>query len=200
MNAQMRVLVRELIETVILALLIFLLLHLSIGNRKVEGPSMEPTLASGEYVIVNKLVYLNFHPGGLARLVPFLDNNDDERLFAFHPPRRGDIIVFRFPADQARDFVKRVVAVPGETVEIKQGRLFVNGVEVAEPYITRRDSSSMTKLTVEIDHYFVLGDNRLASRDSRAFGAVPFENIIGRAWISFWPLDRLHALRALPLP
>ena len=196
----MRVLVRELIETVILALLIFLLLHLSIGNRRVEGPSMEPTLADGEYVIVNKLVYLNLHPGELARLIPFLDIGDDEQIFAFHPPRRGDIIVFRYPTNEARDFVKRVVAVPGETVELKQGRLFVNGVEVDEPYITRRDVGSTAESTVPRNSYFVLGDNRRSSEDSRFFGAVPFENIIGMAWISIWPLDRLQALRALPLP
>jgi signal peptidase I len=196
----MRVLVRELIETVILALLIFLTLHLSIGNRRVEGPSMQPTLVNGERVIVNKLVYLNFRPGGLAGLLPFVDSDDGEPLFAFHPPERGDIVVFRYPANERRDFVKRIVAVSGETVVIREGVVFVDGRELEEPYLTSRDRGNMSEVEVPTDSYFVLGDNRRASNDSRGFGAVPFDNIIGQAWISFWPIDRLQMLRALPLP
>ncbi len=196
----MRVIVRELIETVILALLIFLMLHMSIGTRRVEGPSMDPTLVDGERVIVNKLNYLSFSPEGLIGLLPFVDSGDDEHLYAFDRPDTGDIVVFRAPADEDRDFVKRIIGVPGETVEIKDGVVFVDGIELQEPYVARRDRGNMAPVTVPADTYFMLGDNRRASNDSRIFGVVPIENIHGRAWISFWPLDRLNALSVLPLP
>jgi signal peptidase I len=195
----MRVIVRELIETVILALLIFLLLHMSIGNRRVDGPSMEPTLVNGERVIVNKLNYLSFRSNGLAGLLPFV-HSDDEELFAFDGPGRGDIIVFRYPPNESRDFVKRVIGVPGDEIEIRQGVVFIDGEELDEPYVANHDRGNMVAVAVQAGNYFVLGDNRRASQDSRVFGVVPFENIIGRVWISFWPLDRLQTLRVLPLP
>ena len=196
----MRLVIRELFETAILALLIFLALQFSIRNYRVEGPSMRPTLDEGEYVIVNKLVYLRLQPQDLAAIIPFVDVDEAEAMFPFHPPERGEIIIFRFPKNPARDFVKRVIGVPGETVEIRQGAVFVDGTPLDEPYITARDSGSMSAVHLANDSYFVLGDNRRASNDSRDWGAVPGENIIGRAWISFWPLDRVHALQAFTWP
>jgi signal peptidase I len=186
----MRVIVRELIETVILSLLIFLLLHMSIGNRRVDGPSMEPTLVNGERVVVNKLNYLSFRSDGLAGLLPFV-HPDDEELFAFDGPERGDIIVFRYSLNESRDFVKRIIGVPGDEIEIRQGVVFIDDEELDEPYVANHDRSNMVAVAVPAGTYFVLGDNRRASQDSRVFGVVPFENIIGRVWISFWPLDRL---------
>ena len=123
----MRALVRELIETVILALVIFLGLQVSIQNFRVEGPSMEPTLEEGQYLIANKLVYLRFKPSSLRSLLPFIDDGDDNQVFAFHPPRQGEVIIFRFPRDPTRDFVKRVIAVPGDALEVKDNVLYVNG-------------------------------------------------------------------------
>ena len=93
----MRALLRELFETVVLALFIFLALHMSVQNFLVQGPSMRPTLDEGEYVLVNKLVYMRFGPDSLARLLPFLEFEDGEAVFPFHPPRRGEVIIFRFP-------------------------------------------------------------------------------------------------------
>ena len=195
----MRAVIRELFETVILVLLIFLVLHLSIQNFRVEGPSMRPTLEAGEYVLVNKLVYLRFNPQELARLVPFLEV-DDRTVFPFHAPARGEVIIFQFPRDESRDFVKRVIGMPGDTVEIKQGRVFVNGEPLNEPYITLSDNGSMAPVRVSQEAYFVMGDNRPASNDSRDWGSVPKEKVIGRAWVSFWPLNRWHALQAFPWP
>ena len=196
----MRAVVRELFETVILALLIFLALQISVQNFRVEGPSMRPTLDEGEYVMVNKLVYLHFRLQELTRLVPFLDVDQDRSVFPFHPPRHGEVIIFRSPEDQSRDFVKRVVGVPGDTVEIRFGRVFVNDVEQEEPFITSRDRASMDPVRVSQDSYFVLGDNRRASNDSRDFGEVPDDNLIGRAWMTFWPLTRWQTLIASPWP
>ena len=190
----MRVIIRELFETVILALLIFMALHTSVQNFRVQGPSMRPTLEAGEHVMVNKLVYLSFQAQDIARLVPFLDLGDERNMFPFHEPRRGEVVIFEFPEDVTRDFVKRIVAVSGETVEIKQGRVFVDGVEIDEPYLTRRDRGNYGPTTVPDGNYFVLGDNRPASHDSRHWGTVPTDKLVGRAWVSFWPLDRWHAL------
>ena len=194
----MRAVIRELFETIILALLIFVGLQFSIRNYQVDGPSMRPTLEAGEYVLVNKLVYLRVQPRALARVLPFVDVEDDQSLFPFHPPQRGDVIIFRFPRDESRDFVKRVVGIPGDTVEITRGQPLVNGQPLDEPYIEHRDSRTLGPLVVPSGHYYVLGDNRLSSDDSRNWGTVPLENVIGRAWVSFWPIDRWHALHALP--
>ena len=131
----MRALIRELIETAILALLIFIALQASVQNFRVEGSSMEPTLKDSQYLLVNKLVYLNLSPGDLRRLLPFNTVDRSETLFAFHPPRRGEIIIFHFPRDETRDFVKRVIGVAGDEVEIRRGAVFVNGRSLDEPYI-----------------------------------------------------------------
>ena len=196
----MRAVLRELCETTLLALLIFMLLHVSIGNRRVDGPSMNPTLEHGQRVIVNKLSYLSFAPDGPVGRLPFVDTGDEERLYAFESPRTGDVVVFRSLYEDDRDLVKRVIGVPGETVEIGRGVVFVDGVELDEPYVIGRDRWDMPPLTVPAGAYFVLGDNRQASNDSRSFGVVPIENIVGRAWLSVWPPDQLGILRVLPLP
>ncbi len=196
----MRALIRELFETVILALMIFLALQFSVRNYQIEGSSMDPTLKAGEYVLVNKLVYLRIDPRDIARLVPFWDVTDDEHLFPFRPPRRGDVIIFRFPKDQTREFVKRVVGLPGETVEIRQGQVFIDDVALDEPYIIQPDRTTMEPQAVGRNSYFVLGDNRRASNDSRDWGPVPDQNVVGRAWVSFWPLNRWHALSLPSMP
>ena len=110
------------------------------------------------------------------------------------------MIIFHFPRDVSRDFVKRVIGLPGDDVELRRGQVFVNGLQLEEPYLTRRDKSDMDLLTVGPDEFFVLGDNRRASNDSRDWGTVPTENIVGRAWVSYWPLGQMHSLLAFPLP
>ena len=193
--SSLRVLVRESFETIILALLVFMALHISIQNYKVEGPSMQPTLNQNEYLIVNKLVYLRIDAAEVADALPFYERQEDETdNYVFHPPRRGEVIVFKSPRDEDRDFVKRVIGLPGETVEIVQGQVYVNGELLIEPYLDRRDNTTMAPVKVEPDTLFVLGDNRGSSNDSRSWGPVPAENLIGRAWMRFWPLDHLGLL------
>ncbi len=107
-----------------------------------------------------------------------------------HPPRPGDVIVFRYPLDPQRDFVKRVIGVPGDTVEIRRGVVYVNGKALDEPYVTAPSIDTMAQRTVGPDEYFVLGDNRRASNDSRDWGPVPLKNIIGKVWMTYWPTSR----------
>jgi signal peptidase I len=189
----MRVLVRELIETVILALLIFLVLQFSVQNFRVEGSSMESTLEEGDYLLVNKMVYFRISPEDFNTFFPFLDERE-ESLYAFHQPRFGEIVIFHYPRDPSRDFVKRVIGVPGDEVEIRNGQVYLNGEALDETYVDRADRGSMEPTIVPPDSYFVLGDNRRASNDSRDWGFVPSEQMIGRAWIGYWPADQIRTL------
>ena len=200
-RSPMRAVIRELIETAILALLIFLALQFSVQHFRVEGSSMEPTLEDGQYLLVNKLVYLRLSVQDFVNLIPFVDVEGGEPLFTFHPPRRGEVIIFRFPRDLSRDFVKRVIGVAGDTVEIRRGRVFIDDIELDDDaYVTNRGGGSMASVTVPAGSVFVLGDNRRASHDSRDWGPVSDEHVIGRGWVSYWPVDRLHVLRAFNLP
>ena len=189
----MRALLRELFETILLALVIFLALQLSVQNFRVEGSSMDPTLEEGQHVLVNKLVYFRLNET-LRSFIPFMNGDDNTDIVPFHRPNRGEVIIFRFPRDPSRDFVKRVVGVPGDVVELRSGQLFVNGVLQEEPYITRPSRETMAPTAVPPGSYFVLGDNRRASNDSRDWGSVPEENIIGKAWVTYWPFTRFSTI------
>ena len=119
---------------------------------------------------------------------------DEGSSYLFDPPQRGEVVVFRFPVDPSRDFVKRVIAVPGDSVEIRNGNVFVNDKALEEPY-TLDDPRGITMIEQVMgpDEYFVLGDNRLQSNDSKNWGPVPLENIIGKVWVSYWPLSEIEA-------
>jgi signal peptidase I len=181
--------VREFLEAIALALVVFLVIQTSIQNFKVEGSSMRPTLEGGQYLLVNKLVYFKIDQERLSRTVPFWEVDSHNQSFAVHPPQRGEVIVFHFPRDPSRDFVKRVIGVPGDTVEIQNGTVYVNDESLDEPYLTSRDRSNMDEVFLEDGEYFVLGDNRRGSNDSRNWGPVPEENILGKVWIIYWPLS-----------
>jgi signal peptidase I len=178
---------REIIQTALLGLLVFLLVQVSLQNFKVVGSSMEPTVDANERVLVNKLVYLRFDRDILRKFLPFIEDDQEPAVYPFHGPNRGEIIVFRFPRDPSRNFIKRIIGVPGDTVELRNGQVLLNDAVIDEPYLTRRDFSTMAPVTVPPGNYFVLGDNRPASEDSRVWGFVPEENIIGKAWLSYWP-------------
>ncbi len=155
---------REFVETVLFTLLIyFLVRHFLFENYKVVGHSMDLTLHDSQYLVVNKLSY---------------------RL---HEPQRGDIIVFRDPRDSERKLIKRVIGLPGETLEIQQGQVSIDGAPLEEPYIQAPGRYSVPPTLVPADHFFVLGDNRNNSSDSHNWGALPRDEIIGKAWISYWP-------------
>ncbi|MBI4497209.1 MAG: signal peptidase I [Chloroflexi bacterium] len=181
---------RETLETVLLALLIFVTVRSVVQNFKVEGSSMEPSLSSGQYLLVNKAAYVGIDLTFLQDALPLFDNTQVPTVvYPFGAPERGDVIVFRYPRNPDRDFIKRVIALPGDTVEIRGGRVLVNGAHLEEPYIIENTGYSKEPTVVPPDHYYVLGDNRNNSSDSHVWGPVPRENIIGKAWLSYWPLS-----------
>ena len=180
---------REFLEAVLLALIVFLVIQTSVQNFRVEGSSMHPTLEGGQFLLVNKVVYFKIDQERLSRIIPFWGVNDTQESFAVHAPERGEVIVFRFPKDETRDFVKRVIGIPGDRISIKEGTVSVNGTALSEPYITVHDTSNMSERKMGRKEYFVLGDNRSGSIDSRKGWNVPEENILGKVWIVYWPLS-----------
>lgn len=157
-------LAREIVETVALTILIFIVIRFAIQSYHVEGPSMQPGLNSNEYVVVNKVAYV------------------------LHGPERGDVIVFHYPLDTTQDFIKRVVGLPGDTVHTDSAHIWVNGVQLSEPYISTASNPVAKTWQVPSDQYFVLGDNRPDSTDSRYWGFVPKNFIVGKAVIIYWPI------------
>ncbi|MCC7162511.1 MAG: signal peptidase I [Anaerolineae bacterium] len=139
------------------------MIRFAIENYRIEGYSMEPNFHDGQFLLVNKLQYL------LA------------------PPERGDVIIFRYPLNPKKNFIKRVIGLPGEKVEIRAGKVFVNGVRVQESYPFNFADYDYGPITVGEDEYFVLGDNRPESSDSHSWGLLPTKDLIGKAWISYWP-------------
>ena len=192
---------REIIEAVTLAAVVFLLLQTTVRNFKVDGSSMDPTLANGQYLLVNRLVYLNLDMVRLSKIIPFWSVEEETSRYAIHPPRRGEIIVFEFPdknLDNSRkDFVKRVVGLPGETIQIHHGEVFVDGQLLDEPYLNEKGKSNSREITLGEGEYYVLGDNRNYSNDSRAWGAVPKENVKGKVWMVYWPAPEIQFLNVL---
>ena len=182
---------REILDAVGLSLVVFILIQTSMQNFKVEGASMSPTLDSGQYLIVNKLAYVNLDLVRLSKLIPIWRVKELKDNHNVRSPIRGEIIVFRFPDpnpnNQKRDFVKRVIGVPGDKIAIADGVVWVNGEPLYEGYLRFRDAFNLDERVLKEKHYFVLGDNRTGSNDSRAWGAVPEENILGKVWSIYWP-------------
>jgi signal peptidase I len=166
---EIRVWTRDLLIAIGLALVIIVFLYQPV---KVEGTSMAPLLSDQERIFINKFVY---------------------RFEAIH---RGDVVVFWYPLDRSKSFIKRVIALPGETVTIRQGVVAVNGVVVPEPYVPPQyeDVSDFGPMRVPADSYFVMGDHRISSNDSRVFGPVPSQFIYGRAVFAYWPVDHFGSL------
>ena len=162
--------VREVLETITLTILMFMVFRFAVQNYRVDGHSMVPTLQDQQYILVDKAAYL------------------------FHPPQRGDVIVFAYPVDPTQDYVKRIIGIPGDRVQVDQaGVVSVNGVQLNEPYISESPNPyAPTNTVLKADQYFVLGDNRGDSSDSRVWGPVPRQNIIGKASLVYWPLSALH--------
>ncbi len=159
-----RRLVREVLETVILILAVYTLVNLTTARYEVDGNSMEPNFHNGQRLIVSRIAYM------------------------LGEPERGDVIVFHYPKDPDRDFIKRVIGVPGDHVLIDKGQVFVNEELLDEPYV--KDAFRYSgEWSLGPDEYFVLGDNRNNSNDSHDFGPIKRSFIVGRAWIVYWPLD-----------
>ena len=190
-------LAREILEAVLLALVVLIVLQGTVRNFKVDGSSMAPTLESGQFLVVDQASFLKFDRERLSRAVPFWKAAKSPPDFAFDPPERGEIIVFQYPRDDTKDFVKRVLGLPGETVEVRSGTVYVDGEAIHEPYLQRLDNSSVPSLTLGEREYYVIGDNRRNSNDSRAWGPVPEDNIVGRVWLVYWPWDDFHFVDSL---
>lgn len=163
--------VRDLLIASGLALVIIVFLYQPV---KVEGTSMTPLLHDQERIFINKFIY------------------------KYEPIQRGDVVVFWYPRDRNKSFIKRVIALPGETVEIRGGRVFVEDRLIDEPYVPPQyaDSSSFGPLRMPEGEYFLMGDHRSSSNDSRVFGPVPEELIYGKAVFAYWPMERFGSIPA----
>ena len=181
-----RSLVWEIVQTVLLTIAIFLAVRAVVQNFRVEGASMDPTLHSGQYLLINKVLYARTDGTVLDQVFPD-PTPEDHVNFIFGGPQRGDIVVFRSPGQPDKDFIKRVIGLPGDKVRITGGRVYVNGKLLEEPYLTHRATYDLDEKTVPPGSYFVLGDNRPNSSDSHLGWFVPANNLIGKAWVSYWP-------------
>jgi signal peptidase I len=187
---------REIIETALLALLIFVLVRTFVLNFKVDGRSMLPTFQNSEMILVNRNAYRTLDAWDFIDWIPGVDERNSATILDWGDPDRGDVIVFTPPAPgEDKPYIKRVIGLPGDQVEVRDNRVFVNGTALEEEYIGDRVSTCPTgwqycgPLTVPEDNVFVMGDNRTNSEDSRFFGPVPQDNIIGKAWVVYWPSD-----------
>ena len=180
---------RELLETLVLAILIFVGVQTTLQSFQIQYESMKPSLLPNQRLVVNKALYFSFSWGKGSKYIPFLHKEGDV-VFLFHPPRRGDIIVFEPPLPSASDYIKRIIGLPGERVEIRDGKVYVDNQPLSEPYIAAAPNYAMPPEVVPPGYFFVLGDNRNNSSDSHTWGFVPLKNIVGKAWVSFWPTDR----------
>ena len=163
-------LVREVIETIVLTVLMFLIIRMAVQNFQIQGHSMEPSFHDQELVLVDKWTYL------------------------FHQPTRGDVVVFVAPPQPDQDYIKRVVGVPGDFVTVQGTQVYVNGKLLQETYVKPYNQGnqypSFTNRVIPPNDYFVLGDNRAGSYDSRGWGCVPRANIIGRVGLIYWPFGQ----------
>jgi signal peptidase I len=163
---------RDILETILPALLIVLVVNVFLAQAtRVEGQSMEPNLHNNERLIIEKISY------------------------RFHPPHRGDIVVIRMPNRHSDPLIKRVVGLPGETIEIRDGHVYINGQMLNEPYLEQLTYGDTGPHVIAPGYMFVLGDNRGASNDSRSFGEVTISSIVGHAWFRYWPLNEIGLVR-----
>jgi signal peptidase I len=163
-------LVREVIETIVLTVLMFLVIRLAVQNFNIDGHSMEPGLHDAELILVDKWSY------------------------QFHTPVRGDVVVFVAPPNPSQDYIKRIIGLPGDVVTIRDTTVIVNGKPLREFYVKPEDQGNpyppFTNRVIPPNSYFVLGDNRNGSSDSRDWGCVPRNNIVGRAALVYWPFGQ----------
>ncbi|MGA8872248.1 MAG: signal peptidase I [Candidatus Acidiferrales bacterium] len=169
LRRELRSWTRDLAVALGLAIVVMIFLYQPV---KVEGTSMNPLLSDQERIFINKFVY------------------------RFEPIERGDVVVFWYPLDRSKSFIKRVVGLPGETIEIRDGHLYINGDELADQYVPAGyiDSSNYGPRKIPPGDYFVMGDHRDSSNDSRVFGPVPRSFIYGKAVFAYWPVDHFGSL------
>jgi signal peptidase I len=192
---------REIIETILFILLIFFAVRSLIQNFRIDGSSMEPNLHHDQYIIVNKIVFFHFDSNTPLRLLPGNRNTLPQHIvYPLRMPHRGDVVVIEAPSSDfdpgAKDYIKRVIGLPGETILIREGKVYINNALLDEPYLApgQRTDCGTGQLCkpykVPPGTVVVFGDNRSNSQDSRMWGAepgLPLDHVIGLAWISYWP-------------
>ncbi len=162
----MKTFLRDVLTTLALAAVISLGLRATVQPYIVWQSCMEPNFYEGQQIEVNKVVY------------------------KLHEPQRGDVIIFQPPFPSEKPFIKRIIALPGDTVEVKNGAVYINGLKLQESYIKEPPAYTLSQKKIPENEYFVLGDNRNNADDSHTGWTVPRQNIIGKAWLSYWPPDR----------
>ncbi len=175
MKLNMKAFFHEILITLVLALIIFFGVQSTVQTFVVVYTSMEPNFHEGQRLLVNKAMYF------------------------FGQPARGDVVIFAAPGRRSGDFIKRIVGLPGDTVEVKTGAVYVNGTKLYEPYIKDAPRYTLAPQKIPDGNYFVLGDNRNNSDDSHAGYLVPRQNIIGKAWVSTWPPNQWGIVLNYPL-
>jgi len=191
MSLKKKSVLRDWVESIIIAFFLAMVIRAFIVQAfKIPTGSMRMTLIEGDLILVNKFIY--------GAKVPFTNY----RLPSLRQPKRGDVVVFIYPEDKKKDFIKRLVGLPGETVEIKGGSIYINDKPVTEAifnqiyYFNKGDFAlSGKKIVVPLDSYFVLGDNSASSKDSRFWGFVPKTDLLGQAMVIYWPLPRVRVIK-----
>ncbi|NQU73111.1 MAG: signal peptidase I [Candidatus Omnitrophica bacterium] len=180
MNKKVKREIKEWAESIIIAFILAMIIRTFVVQAfKIPSGSMRPTFIEGDRILVNKFIY------------------------RFKKPERGDIIVFKYPEDMKKDFVKRLIATPEETIEIKDGNVYIDNQLVEDPYVIReifyynrgQYGKTARKIAIPPDSYYVLGDNSSSSRDSRYWGFVPKKNLLGKAFFIYWPLNRIKTAK-----
>ena len=167
---------REIGIIILIAIAIFAIIKTTIPNYEVRYTCMLPNIEPGELIVVNKVSY------------------------HFSDPRRGEVVIFWPPSKSDCPYIKRVIALPGETVEIKDGKVFINGIPLEEEYIKEPMHYTMLPKQIPEGEYFVLGDNRNNANDSHCWGTVSRDNIIGKAWFAYWPLSKWGVIKHYSYP
>lgn len=183
--------IREWLESIIIAFILAMIIRAFVVQAfKIPTGSMRPTLLEGDIILVNKFIY--------GAKIPWTD----KRLPALTWPKRGDVIVFIYPENPKKDFIKRLIALPGETVEIKNGTIYINEKPLLEPLFSSRYyynrgefGQESKKFVVPQDSFFVLGDNSASSQDSRYWGFLPHKNVLGKAMLIYWPPQRIRIIK-----
>jgi signal peptidase I len=171
----MRAVLREIAITLVIAIVIFLGLQVTVQSFVIVGSSMQPSFHNEERLLINKVVYI------------------------FRQPERGEVIIFTPPNQPQADYIKRIIAIPGDRVAVQDGAVYINGTKLDEPYIKEPPTYTLPPLLIPEDNYFVLGDNRNSSNDSHRGWTLPRENIIGKAWLLFWPTSDWGLVQDYPL-
>jgi signal peptidase I len=184
--------IKEWLDPAFIAVIIAAVLRIFFVQAfRIPSQSMEDTFLVGDQIMVNKCAY--------GTMLPF----KEKKVFCFAKPKRGEVVIFRYPQDVKMMFVKRCIGLPGDTVLIKDKQLFINGRKIIEPYISHKDSKTQKDsgrdnvgpFKVPDGAYFMMGDNRDNSADSRFWGFLPEEYLRGKAWFVYWPLKRLRVIK-----